>query len=115
LCVRRAVYDLAHLVRNDRVFEPDLRHELTTTDDRRLIYAVNRDLQIHIGFDSERGTEGAVKHETLFHNDSVEAAGEIQMREGIIVDINDRSGSYGTTGLMRVDRRMSKAILEAFQ
>jgi len=109
------VYDLAHLIRTGRVFDPDLRHELTTTNDRRLIYAVNSDLQIHVGFDGERGTEGAVKHETLFHNDSVEAAGEIHVRAGIVVDVNDRSGSYRTTGLMGIDRRMPKAILEAFQ
>lgn len=56
-----------------------------------------------------------MKHETLFHNDPVEAAGEMRLADGVVVEINDRSGSYGTTGLMRVDRRMALAVLTAMR
>lgn len=109
------VYDLARLVRGGRVEDPEFELDLTTIHGRRLIYAVSSDLRVHVGFDGERGTLHAVKHETLFHNDPVEAAGEIQFTDGVVVGINDRSGSYGTTGLMRVDRRMAQVILAAFE
>jgi hypothetical protein len=109
------VYDLAHLVSADRVRNPERGGTLTTTGDRRLIYAIDADLRIHVGFDGDRGTANAVKHETLFHNAPVEAAGEMQVADGIVVSINDRSGSYGTTGLMRVDRRMARTVLAAMR
>jgi hypothetical protein len=83
------VYDLARLVRRDRVEDPHLSGDLTTTPERRLIYAVSSDLRVHVGFDGNRGTPHAVKHETLFHNDPVEAAGEIQFADGVVVEIND--------------------------
>lgn len=109
------IYELGRLVRRDRVRDPEFESDLTTIHGRQLIYAVSSDLRVHVGFDGTRGTPDAVKHETLFHNDPVEAAGEIQLEDGVVVGINDRSGSYGTTGLMRVDRRMAQVILAAFE
>jgi len=109
------VHDLAKLLSRERIADPEGSGDLTTTATRRLIYAVGRDLKIHVGFDGERGAMHAVKHETLFHNDPVQAAGEMRVIAGVVVEINDRSGSYGTTGLMRVDRRMALAVLTALK
>src|ERR1041385_1336527 len=63
-----------------------------------LIYAVDTKFSIHVGFDGIRGQSTAVKHETLFHNADVRAAGELEVFEGMIVTVNDHSGSYGTAG-----------------
>ena len=78
-----------------------------------MIYAVDVDFNIHVGFDGIRGTAGAVKHETLFHNADVRAAGELTLRGGIIVRVNDQSGSYRTSGRLDTDRRFAEAILTA--
>ncbi|MGZ5440466.1 MAG: hypothetical protein ACXW31_12410 [Thermoanaerobaculia bacterium] len=108
------IYELARLVSAKRIRDPERGDELTTNRERRLIYAVSTDLRVHVGFDGERGTAAAVKHETLFHNEPVEAAGEMQVAAGVVVAINDHSGSYGTVGLMEVDSRMPTAVLAAF-
>lgn len=109
------IYELARLHSRGQISDPQRGGPLTTADDRRLIYAVDADLRIHVGFDGDRGTFNAVKHETLFHNAPVEAAGELEVADGVVVSINDRSGSYGTTGMMRVDRRMAGAVLAAMR
>lgn len=118
-----AVYDITTLVRGDRLEDPEPHSDgflvspghLSTTTHRRMIYAVSIDLRIHVAFDGNRGAEHAVKHETLFHNGDVAAAGEINVVDGVVASINDRSGSYGTTGQMKVDRRFANAVLMAFQ
>jgi hypothetical protein len=110
-----AVYDLARLVSGELVVDPEGRGNLTTTADRRLIYAVSEDLRVHVSFDGQRGTQHAVKHETLFHNAPVEAAGEMELLDGVVTAITDQSGSYGTTDLLGADRRMARAVLRALQ
>jgi hypothetical protein len=113
--VEGPIYDIAELVQDGVVIDPELGIRLTTTERRRLIYAVDGALHCHLGFDGERGESGAVKHETLFHNGPVAAAGEIEFVDGVVTGINDRSGTYRTTGLMRVDRRLARAVLAAFR
>jgi hypothetical protein len=41
------------------------------------------------------------------------AAGEMDVTEGIIVAINDHSGSYATSSVMDVDPTFSAAVLDA--
>jgi hypothetical protein len=80
------------------------------------IYAVNEDYEFRTAPDSGPRPEAplnAVKHETLFHNAHVRAAGEVQIQDGIIVDINDLSGSYGTRAIMNNDPQFSCDVLEA--
>jgi len=67
----------------------------------------------HIAFDGLRGQPGAVKHETLFHNGDVLAAGELEVRRGIIVGLNDHSGSYGTYGKLDSDPAFAAAVVRA--
>ncbi|HYM62682.1 MAG TPA: hypothetical protein VEZ11_17490 [Thermoanaerobaculia bacterium] len=111
------VFDLAELTVNGRVRDPWDRRRLLTTRgsarlaDRVLIYAVAADLQVHVGFDGVRGTTGAVKHETLFHNAAVRAAGEIVIVEGVVQSVNDHSGSYRTHGKMAADPGFARAVL----
>ena len=54
-----------------------------------------------------------MKHETLFHNANVRAAGELEVVDGMIVNVNDHSGSYGTVGKLQTDRRFAMAVLTA--
>lgn len=109
------VYALTELVVRNRIVDPESGVELATSGERRLIYAVDSGGRIHVGFDGDRGVPHAVKHETLFHNAPVEAAGEMRVANGVIVEVNDRSGSYGTIGQLKIDRRMAQAVLTALQ
>lgn len=68
---------------------------------------------MHVGYDGRRGEANAVKHETLFHNADVLAAGEIKVTNGVVVGLNDKSGSYRTMGRLQTDRRFARAILNA--
>jgi hypothetical protein len=77
------------------------------------IYAVNVELDIHIAPDGVRGQFNAVKHETLFHNADVLAAGEIWIAEGVVSDLNDFSGSYDTGGELQTNADFSRALLSA--
>ena len=81
----------------------------------KFIFAVSRDHEIRIAIDHIRPIENAVKHETLFHNADVLAAGEISFRDGIVSDINDRSGSYGTWGMLDTAPGFAEAVLTAFE
>jgi hypothetical protein len=102
------VYPLADLIvlrgRRMVVLDPENRRKALTAignldaRNRVLIYAVNAELELRVALDGRRGAPGAVKHETLFHNGDVLAAGEMGVLRGIIVEVNDRSGSYGTHG-----------------
>lgn len=113
------VSDLAHLTVKGRVRDPHDRRGLLTIGGsarlagRVLIYAVDADLQVHVAFDGLRGTTTAVKHETLFHNADVQAAGEIVIVDGIVQSVNDHSGSYRTHGQMEVDPAFAQAVLDS--
>lgn len=96
------VYDLRDLVSGDVITSPRAPQRTAATAGTSaaaepvLIYAVDVNFNIHIAFDGVRGRPNAVKHETLFHNADVRAAGELTITDGIIVGVNDRSGSYRT-------------------
>jgi hypothetical protein len=51
-----------------------------------------------------------VKHETLFNNQDVSAAGEIQITRGVVVDYNNSSGTYTFTE----DDQFKRALLESW-
>ena len=56
-----------------------------------------------------------MKHETLFHNADVLAAGEIHIRSGVIAGLNDHSGSYGTAGALEENPEFSTSVLSAVE
>jgi hypothetical protein len=113
------VYVLGELVQAERIVDPrDPKRALTTGGTSPgtagvLLYAVDANFNIHVGFDGVRGTPDTVKHETLFHNADVRAAGELTLRDGMIVGVNDQSGSYRTSGRLDTDRRFAEAVLTA--
>ncbi len=125
------VHDMKSLLKENRIMKPpDLEIPLSTPGVRRYpsdpqphgagygatyIFAVSAELEVHIAPDSERGLNDAVKHETLFRNEHVLAAGEISIQDGVITALNDHSGSYGTVGALEVNPDFARAILEAFQ
>jgi hypothetical protein len=80
----------------------------------RFIFAVSQNFEIRIALDHLRAVDNAVKHETLFHNANVLAAGEIYFEEGVVIDINDRSGSYRTLGMLNTPD-FARAVLTAFR
>lgn len=51
----------------------------------------------------------AIKHETLFKNQPVSAAGEIVFEHGEVVDLNNFSGTYNVP----FDRDFKGAVLQA--
>ena len=114
-----AVYALVDLVKDGLIMDPDrpgtplTARRTSAPATRVLIYAVNFRFDLRVGFDGTRGELNAVKHETLFHNANVRAAGELEVVDGIIVNVNDHSGSYGTVGRLRTDRRFAMAVLTA--
>jgi hypothetical protein len=55
-----------------------------------------------------------VKHETLFHNANVAAAGEVSFVMGRLASINDHSGSYGTFGELESDPAFARAVRLGF-
>ncbi len=123
-------YDLKSLVDKGRIKDPHNKAVNLNTPDVRilrsdpepegsgygktLIFAVNSDYEIRIALDSDREVVGSVKHETLFHNADVLAAGEIAIHDGIITRINDISGSYVTDGALEAKPSFSVAVLKAF-
>lgn len=78
-----------------------------------LIYAVAENFQVNVAFDTRRGTPGAVKHESLFQNADVRAAGELEIEDGVIVEVGDISGTYGTQGRLQTDHTFADAVLTA--
>jgi hypothetical protein len=124
------IHDLAALLQKGRITDPhQVGSNLSTPgvrmpccgfgssaggDAEIFIFAVDEELRIHIAQDTDRAVAGAVKHETLFHNADVLAAGEICIRDGIIAGLNDHSGSYGTRGALETDREFADAVLQAF-
>lgn len=79
------------------------------------IYAVNEAYQFRLAPDGNRHQQGAVKHETLFQNAAVRAAGEVLVENGVITDINDASGSYNTRSVMESDPQFALDILQAIE
>ena len=53
----------------------------------------------------------AIKHETLFSNAPVSAAGEIFITSGVVVHVNASSGSYNCD----MDEQFVGAVLEAIR
>ncbi|HYI12450.1 MAG TPA: hypothetical protein VEK57_25575 [Thermoanaerobaculia bacterium] len=75
-----SVYNLRDVMKAGVIADPrDMQRPLSTAwtspaASPVLIYAVDVDFNIHVGFDSARSQANAVKHETLFHNADVRAA-----------------------------------------
>jgi hypothetical protein len=111
-----SVFDLASLVNSEgEVVHPTNPGVLLDNSaGPRIIYAVSRDLVVHIAFDGVRGAADAVKHETLFQNANVEAAGEVSFVMGRVSGINDHSGSYGTYCKLASDTAFARAVRRAF-
>lgn len=117
------VLSLASLVVDGKVRDPsDTTQHMSTPfldgDDRSIrvyIFAVGLTLEIRMAEDGDRAQPGSVKHETLFSNEPVLAAGEICIRAGVIEAVNDKSGSYGTYGFLATDPEVSRAVLDAIE
>lgn len=113
------VFDLAFLIVDGLIRDPADRVKTLTVGvsvgkgSRALIYAVDENFSIRVGFDGVRGTSDAVKHETLFHNADVRAAGELEVEKGVIVEVGDLSGTYGTPGMIQRDPLFAEAVLTA--
>lgn len=124
------VYDVVALLRDGLLLDPrDMQSLLSTPEvrpdpnaayppgsgyGRTFIFAISEDLDVHVAPDSDRGLQNAVKHETLFHNAHVLAAGEIFIKNGIISGINDISGSYDTIGELLITPDFARNVLNAF-
>lgn len=118
------VYELASLVVGGLAMTPPAKEIPLSTPALRLhgqtyIFAINAAYVLHMAADGgnrSANNKNLVKHETLFHNADVWAAGEIQFREGIVVAINSLSGSYNTTGtdLLEYDWQFAAAVNRAF-
>jgi hypothetical protein len=114
------VWDISEL-RGDNgcILAPDTKLPLTSPalnslDERRLIYAVNEQFIMRVAWDGDRAAPGSVKHETIFHNADVLAAGEMCVYEGTVVALNDVSGSYSTRGALESDPRFVRVLLQFF-
>jgi hypothetical protein len=100
---------------NGEAVHPNLSGELLdNSKGPKIIYAVSEELVVHIAFDGVRGLAGAVKHETLFHNANVAAAGEVSFVMGRVAKINDHSGSYCTFGKLQSDPDFARAVRLGF-
>lgn len=110
------VQDLAALSRDGLAMDPRTGLPLTTPDlgsAEVWIFAV-REGHLRLAQDGGSRLSGnlpldAIKHETLFANKPVNAAGEIQFRDGKVCDVNPHSGTYPFT----FDADFRGAVLEA--
>ena len=113
------VYNLADLISGEKVRDPTRQGRRLSVGRsvgkrrRVLIYAVDENFRLHVGFDCERTISDAVKHETLFQNADVRAAGELEIADGVIVEVDDISGTYGTPGRIQTDPFFADAVLRA--
>jgi hypothetical protein len=113
------VYELGALLMDGLIRDPaDLATALTAgrsvgTSKVAFIYAVDENFAVHVALDGVRGTQDAVKHETLFHNADVRAAGELEIDAGVIVEVDDISGTYETPGSIQTDPLFADAVLTA--
>jgi hypothetical protein len=113
-------YDLAELLVDGRIESPvewDAEQVLAAfvRPPATVIYAISEDRRIRVATDGTRGEWNAVKHETLFHNATVLAAGELRIVGGVVAHVDDGSGSYGTRGAMIQDPSFAAVILESFE
>lgn len=113
-------YDLDSIVTSGHAMDPcNSMVRLTTnaladSSVRPYIFAVNLSGRMRVGLDGDRrGDPGATKHETLWENSDVLAAGEIRFEGGIVVEINDHSGSYGTRGYLKQSESFRRAVATA--
>jgi hypothetical protein len=81
----------------------------------KYIYAVSEDQQVNVAVDGIRGTPDAVKHESLFRNAPVLAAGELIITQGVVTHVNDHSGSYRTSNAMNDDPSYAAVVLASFE
>lgn len=81
---------------------------------KTFIFAISEKHEIRIARDSDRNEPDAVKHETLFHNADVLAAGEIAIDAGVVTGLNDHSGTYVTHGHLETNPEFLEAVLTAF-
>ncbi|MFN7975659.1 MAG: hypothetical protein U0166_25525 [Acidobacteriota bacterium] len=106
-------------MRNGTLRDPGDPELLLSTDPLRTnschIFAVNLEgcMRIHRDGGPRALDQAAVKHESLFHNDDVLGAGEILVVEGVVYDLNDQSGSYGTGGKLPLDPAFREAVRDA--
>src|SRR5436305_76328 len=107
------VLHLADLVVGGLIMDP--KAPTNPLSRHKFIYAVGEAYEINVADDGVRGISGAVKHETLFRNAQVRAAGELFVEQGIIVQVNDLSGSYRTAGKTDTDRQFARAVLAALE
>ncbi len=113
-------YALRTLVEGGLAIDPLSHHPLSTSPLERgkagkYIYAVRNDT-MRVGPDGDRSKKDVVKHETLFRNLPVQAAGEIRFHEGAVIDINDLSGTYLTEDEMEEEefrRVVAESLREA--
>ena len=108
-------YDLGDLLDQRRIREPSNRTLFLNTAplgtlEGAFIYAISNDHAMRIAPDGDRQKAHSVKHETLFQNANVRAAGQLYVREGILYDLDDSSGSYATRGMLEADPEFAKAI-----
>lgn len=111
-----SVFDLATVVntRGEAVHPAHPGVLLDNSAGPTIIFAVSKALVVRIAFDGVRGAADAVKHETLFHNANVAAAGEVSFVMGRVSSINDHSGSYGTFGKLASDPAFARAVRLGF-
>lgn len=113
---RGPIFDLATLVntKGEAVHPTHPGVLLDNSAGPKIIYAVSAALVVHLAFDGVRGAVDAVKHETLFHNANVAAAGEVSFAMERVSSINDHSGSYGTFGRLASDPAFARAVRLGF-
>lgn len=81
----------------------------------KYIFAISKKFELRVALDCDRQQDNSVKHETLFHNEPVLAAGELTFRSGKVNTICDRSGSYCTIGALQTDPSFVRSLLRTFQ
>jgi hypothetical protein len=92
------VFELGSIFRDGLLYDPREDDALLDSTKTIIIFAVDEAHRFHLGFDGLRGQPSTVKHETLFHNANVLAAGELIVRQGIIVDVNDHPAAMARMG-----------------
>ncbi len=115
------VLDLRRLITDGLAMDPATRVLLETPalEPKAIgvyIYAVGRDGDMRVARNGgNRSVRGIAKHETLFRNEPVLAAGEVQFRSGVITALNDKSGSYRTVERLASSAEFRAAIRTALE
>lgn len=108
------VHNLIDLLNDGEIKIPDQNHDGSDLESK-LIFAVCKEYTVHVALDGDRPTPNSIKHETLFHNSDVRAAGELFVQRGVINSLNDHSASYSTYGLLESDPDFAAAILQVVE